>query len=75
VNKLFFFLLLSLCVSFSRQPVRTATPTPPPTHAQPGDTLIILDASGSMNEPGEAEMRYYSGEGHQVLAAARSRSP
>ncbi len=25
-------------------------PTPPPTQAQPGDTLIILDASGSMNE-------------------------
>jgi Ca-activated chloride channel homolog len=27
-----------------------ATPTPPPTAAQSGDTIIILDASGSMNE-------------------------
>lgn len=49
VNKLFLILLLSVCAPISQR-AQAAAPTPPMTNAQPGDTLIILDASGSMNE-------------------------
>jgi Ca-activated chloride channel family protein len=49
VNTLNLLLLLCVCFSTSAH-VRAATPALPPTNAQPGDTLIILDASGSMNE-------------------------
>lgn len=49
MKKLFLLLLVSSGI-VAPQHAHAAAPTPPPTHAQPGDTLIILDASGSMNE-------------------------
>ncbi|HRE80760.1 MAG TPA: VWA domain-containing protein, partial [Opitutaceae bacterium] len=57
MNKLFLIFVLNLCV-FGFLGLNAATPKPPPTEPQPGDTLIILDASGSMNERirGETKM-------------------
>lgn len=51
MNKPFLLpLLTSLCALVAVHVHAATPPTPPPTNAQPGDTLIILDASGSMNE-------------------------